>query len=179
MASKVDNLLANFEKTINEPWTGALSGHERVWFLVYDPAEQRKVDLHIEDFATLTLKAGKKWKPVSMKQCFPEWMAQHPYKEGYFEDPTALVDQLETVFKRKAIQYLIDELHDTDDHTLVGLCHVSALYGFVRLNEVLRGAADAIKGRLLVFFPGEYQHNQYRLLDARDGWTYLARPITA
>ena len=36
-----------------------------------------------------------------------------------------------------------------------------------------------MKGRLLVFFPGVYEQNNYRLLDARDGWNYLAFPITA
>jgi hypothetical protein len=36
-----------------------------------------------------------------------------------------------------------------------------------------------IKGRLLVFFPGEHDGGSYRLLDARDGWNYLAIPITA
>jgi len=35
-----------------------------------------------------------------------------------------------------------------------------------------------IAGRLLVFFPGEHEGNSYRLLDARDGWNYLAIPIT-
>jgi hypothetical protein len=29
-----------------------------------------------------------------------------------------------------------------------------------------------------VFFPGVYENNNYRLLDARDGWNYLAVPIT-
>jgi hypothetical protein len=32
---------------------------------------------------------------------------------------------------------------------------------------------------LLVFFPGQFDNNNYRLLDARDGWNYLAVPITA
>ena len=36
-----------------------------------------------------------------------------------------------------------------------------------------------IQGRLLVFFPGVYEQNNYRLLDARDGWNYLAVPITS
>jgi len=36
-----------------------------------------------------------------------------------------------------------------------------------------------IQGRLLIFFPGVYEQNNYRLLDARDGWNYLAVPITA
>jgi hypothetical protein len=35
-----------------------------------------------------------------------------------------------------------------------------------------------IRGRLVIFFPGEYDSNNYRLLDARDGWNYLAVPIT-
>ena len=35
-----------------------------------------------------------------------------------------------------------------------------------------------VRGRMVVFFPGEYVDNNYRLLDARDGWNYLAVPIT-
>jgi len=31
---------------------------------------------------------------------------------------------------------------------------------------------------LLVFFPGTKNDNNYRLLDARDGWNYLAQGIT-
>ena len=38
--------------------------------------------------------------------------------------------------------------------------------------------STAIQGRLAVFFPGAYAQNHYRLLDARDGWNYLAVPIT-
>ena len=30
----------------------------------------------------------------------------------------------------------------------------------------------------MLFFPGEFENNNYRLLDARDGWNYLAVPIT-
>jgi hypothetical protein len=181
MASKVDNLLTAFEKVINEPWSGALSGQERIWFLVYDPAEHRKVDLRIGDFETATRKAGKKWVSLSLKHCFPHWMAAHEYKEDYFADPEALIDQLEIDFKPAAIRYIEAEIQalGADDQTLVALRDVSALFGFVRLSEVLNGAAGAFRGRMLVFFPGEFQHNQFRLLDARDGWSYLARPITA
>ena len=38
--------------------------------------------------------------------------------------------------------------------------------------------ADRIGGRFLVLFPGSYERGNYRLLDARDGWNYLAIPIT-
>ncbi|MEY3249216.1 MAG: hypothetical protein RL742_1259 [Bacteroidota bacterium] len=179
MASKVDQLLSAFESVVGEPWMGALSGQERVWFLVYDPAELRKVDLRAGDFETATLRAGKKWISVSMKSCFPAWMARHEYRDEYFADPEVLVDQLEMDFKQEAVRYLAQQIQAADESTLVALRDVSALFGFVRLNEVLRGATSSFKGRMLVFFPGEFQQNQYRLLDARDGWSYLARPIIA
>ena len=96
-------------------------------------------------------------------------------------DPDQLVDQLESEFKQFAINYLKEELNKqgTDDNTLIALRDVSALFGFVRLSSVLDVTATAFKGRMLVFFPGEHDKNHYRLLDARDGWSYLARPITA
>jgi hypothetical protein len=45
--------------------------------------------------------------------------------------------------------------------------------------ELIDAVSGSIAGRLVVFFPGQYEHNSYRLLDARDGWDYLATPITA
>jgi len=39
--------------------------------------------------------------------------------------------------------------------------------------------APMVKGRLVVFFPGTFENNNYRLLDGYDGWNYLAVPITA
>ena len=49
----------------------------------------------------------------------------------------------------------------------------------MKVSALLNAVNDAIAGRLLVFFPGEHEGNSYRLLDARDGWNYLATPITA
>ena len=48
----------------------------------------------------------------------------------------------------------------------------------VKVSALLNAVNDAVAGRLLVFFPGEHEGNSYRLLDARDGWNYLAIPIT-
>lgn len=181
MASKIDQLLSSYELVVNEPWSTSLSGQERVWFLVYDPAEQRKVDLRIGDFETATIGAGKKWIIVSLKQCFPTWMASHDYKEEYFNDPETLVDQLESEFKNFAIEFLIKEMNNkgTDDHTLIAIRDISSLFGLNRMSDILNGCANSFKGRMLIFFPGEYDKNHYRLLDARDGWSYLARPITS
>ena len=181
MASKIDQLLSAFELVVNEPWTTALSGQERIWFLVYDPSEQRKIDLRLGDFETATIKASKRWSLISMKKCFPDWMASHEYKEEYFNDPETLVDQLEVEFKQYAIQYLTSEIenNNVDDNTLIVIRDISSLFGFNRISDILNGCSGSFKGRVLVFFPGEFEKNHYRLLDARDGWSYLARPITA
>lgn len=179
MASIVEDLLKSFELVMKEPWSSSLSGQERVWFIVYDPAEQRKVDLRMGDFENIVKRANKKWLTISLKNCFPSWMANHKYRDEYFADPETLVDQLEAEFKQYAINFLTEELAkaDTDDNTLSAITGVSSLFGFARLSDVINGCTSAFKGRLLIFFPGEYQKNHYRLLDARDGWSYLARPI--
>lgn len=179
MLSKIDQLINAFEKVVKEPWNKMLSGQEKVWFLVYDPSEQRKVDLRIGDFETTTLKAGKKWVEISLKDCFPTWMANHDYKDEYFIDPEALADQLEVDFKEYVINYLVEEMNKiNDDQTLIAIKDVSSLFGFTRMSDVINGCSNKIPGRMLIFFPGEFEKNQYRLLDARDGWDYLARPIT-
>lgn len=180
MATRIDLLIEAYEKVVKEPWSSLLSGQERIWFLVYDPAEQRKIDLRLEDFETVAIKAGKKWKYISFKQCFPSWMANHEYKEDYFSNPEYIVDQLEAEFIPYAIQFLKKELKNIEqvEDTLIALKDVSALFGFARLSEILKSCDKDFKGRLLIFFPGEFEQNHYRLLDARDGWDYLARPIT-
>ena len=181
MATRIESLIEAYIKVVKEPWASTLSGQERIWFLVYDPAEQRKIDLHIGEFETAAIRAGKKWKTISLKQCFPSWMASHEYKVDYFINPEYIVDQLEAAFIPYAIQFLKNELTkiDPDEHTIIALKDVSALFGFARLSEILKSCDKYFKGRLLIFFPGEFEQNHYRLLDARDGWDYLARPITA
>ena len=65
-----------------------------------------------------------------------------------------------------------------DEDTVVGVFGAACLYGFTRVSLVLKKVERDIRGRLALFFPGEYDNNNYRLLDARDGWNYLAVPIT-
>jgi hypothetical protein len=64
---------------------------------------------------------------------------------------------------------------------VVGLLGAGTLFGLgdaVKVSALMNAVNDAIAGRLLVFFPGDHEGNSYRLLDARDGWNYLAVPIT-
>ena len=181
MASKVDSLLEAFEQVLTEPWTQTLSGQERIWFLVHDPADQRKIELRLGDFEAATVSAGKRWLPISLKKCFSDWMSSHEYRDEYFADPEVLADQLEVEFKPFVVDYIGSEIQKAgaDENTIIVVTDVAAIFGFARLSNIISTAADHVKGRMLVLFPGEFNKNQYRLLDARDGWSYLARPITA
>jgi len=62
---------------------------------------------------------------------------------------------------------------------VVAVSGVASLFGFMRVSRLMELVEDSICGRLLVLFPGAYEDNNYRLLDARDGWNYHAVPITA
>jgi hypothetical protein len=55
---------------------------------------------------------------------------------------------------------------------------VASLFGFARLSQILKLVERDVRGRLVVFFPGQFEQNNYRLLDARDGWNYMAVPIS-
>jgi len=70
-------------------------------------------------------------------------------------------------------------VRDPFDNTVVAVTGVASLFGLMRVSRLMEMVEDSIRGRLLVFFPGEYADNNYRLLDARDGWNYHAVPITA
>jgi hypothetical protein len=66
-----------------------------------------------------------------------------------------------------------------DKKTVVSIMGLASLFGLTRASAVLEKVTNEIKGRLLVFFPGSHEGSMYRLLDARDGWNYLAIPIKA
>ena len=90
---------------------------------------------------------------------------------GHFVDDPAFEEFVADLVRR--------ELEAADEETIVGVTGVAALFGFMRVSKLMEMVEDSIRGRLLVFFPGEYEDNNYRLLDARDGWNYHAVPITA
>ncbi|MCX6963693.1 MAG: DUF1788 domain-containing protein, partial [Verrucomicrobia bacterium] len=66
-----------------------------------------------------------------------------------------------------------------DSTSVVALAGLSSLFDFMRVSTLIDRVEDSISGRLLVFFPGEYQRNIYRFMDARDGFNYMAVPITS
>ena len=178
--SEIEDLLRAYDEFVRLPWDRALSGPEKVWFVIYDPAQERRLRLRIPEFEMATQKAGHRWAQVDLTDTFARWMAQHEYREEYFKSPddmdlalqdfaTHLADQVTEVLAAQGV----------DENTVCALAGLGSLFGLTRASTLLEAVADHIRGRLLVFFPGHHEGSNYRLLDARDGWNYLAVPITA
>ena len=176
----VERLLANFERYVRLPWEPVLAGPQKVWFAVYSPTDERRLRARIGAFETATLQAGHKWLHFDLTDTFPIWMANQEYREAYFESPEdiqmALEDYAVSVISSVKVQLAAQE---ADATTLFAITGLASLFGFMRASRLVEAVAPAVRGRLLVFFPGERDGANYRLMDARDGWNYLAIPITS
>ncbi len=179
--NEIDLLLQRYEHLVGMPWTGHLSGAEKVWFVVYEPAQERRLRLRVQEFQIVTEKAGHAWRYVDLTDAFARWMTAHRYRESYFRRPTLLDEAALSGFAAAAADQIRAALAapGADDCTVVAVGGLGTLFGIVRASDVLGQVTGAVAGRLLVFFPGRHENKVYRLLDARDGWDYLAVPITA
>ena len=174
-----DRLLQNYKSFVSLPWSEHLAGKQKVWFAVYPPSEERRVRAHIQEFQVATVDAGHKWHLVDITELPARWLAENRDKDGYFAEPSAL-PAVEEEIRAHVIAVLRDALRapGVDEETVVAVQGVGALFGFAHISPIISGMEDSIRGRLLVFFPGEYERNLYRFMDARDGFNYMAVPIT-
>jgi len=179
--SEIDLLVREYERFVALPWQSHVAGPERVWSAVYDPSQDRRLRLRNAEFEIATQKANHTWRFADLTDAFAHWMASHKYREAYFQRPHLMTDAVLAGFKATVVEQMVAALTspDVDANTVVAVGGLAALFGLVRASEVLEAVAPSIRGRLLVFFPGSYENKMYRLLDARDGWNYLAIPITA
>lgn len=177
--SEVDQLIQKYRQFVAMPWPDNIAGSQKVWFVIYDPNQERRLRLKIEEFRIATRDARHDWQLIDLSDSFAQWMAGHRYREAYFESPDDLGMALNN-YTDYVVRQVLEKLADPriDKNTVVAVLGVGTLFGLTRVSTVIERAAPAITGRLLVFFPGQYEDGNYRLLDARDGWNYLAIPIT-
>jgi len=180
MMAGVESLIHNYEKYVSLPWETNLAGAQKVWFAVYSPMDERRLRVRIEAFAGATQKAGHNWRVVDLTTLFAQWMANNAYRESYFENPELLTAAALKLFENHVAETLRSVLTDegVDENTVVAVSGIASLFGLTRTSAVVEAVQGSIRGRLLVFFPGERDGATYRMLDARDGWNYLAIPIT-
>ena len=177
---RVEDLANRYQSHISAPWQKNLAGPQRTIFVVYDKTDERKLRAKLELFEMATRQAGHGWKHFDFTGTFARWMAAMEYRDSYFEEPADLNLRLQTDFVHYAAAELREVLiiADVDENTVVAAYGVASLFGFTKLSLVLKEVEHDVRGRLVLFFPGEFDNNNYRLLDARDGWNYLAVPIT-
>lgn len=180
--SHVDELLAAYRRFVALPWQQNLAPPQRVWMAVYPPEQERRIRLHMPGFKTATQESGHGWNLVDITTSFERWMAAHEYRDAYFEDPELLETALPAFFDDLVGEVRLQLSQHSNPNAVVALLGTGTLFGLgdaVKVSALLNSVNELIAGRLLVFFPGEHEGNSYRLLDARDGWNYLAIPITA
>ena len=141
--------------------------------------DERRLRIRLGEFELATKSAKHGWKLVDVASAFAEWMAAEDYREDYFKAP----DDLEMAmsgfldFVSARVKSALDD-DSANANTVVAVHGVANLFGLIKVSDLMCAVDSSIRGRLLVFFPGEFENNNYRLLDARDGWNYLAVPIT-
>ena len=88
--SYVDELLDAYRSFVSLPWQENLAPAQRVWMAVYPPEYERRLRLHLPDFEVATKEASHRWALIDITTSFERWMAEHQYRDEYFESPDLL-----------------------------------------------------------------------------------------
>ena len=182
--TRIELLKKNFQRVCGLPWDRNVSGAQRVWLAIYDKEDERKLRSRLGLFEEAAHLTSHSWHSLDLTDAFADWMTgptNASYSASYFESPELLDDAVLADFKQwlvARILAVLDGVPNPEDAVL-GVYGVASLFGFLKISELLPQIEGRVRGRLLVFFPGAYEQNNYRLLDARDGWNYHAVPITA
>ncbi len=177
--SKIDLLLDNYTKYIGLPWQGELAPAQRVLFCVYNEQDELRFQLKIDEFQIKTEQLNHNWLAIDVTKSFTTWLSKQKYKLKYFENPK-LIEPAIRLFEKALQKEIVDKIgqNSIDENTVVAIHGIGALFGQIKIKQLVELIAPLIPGRLLVFFPGTYENDNYRLLNAYDGWNYLAVTIT-
>jgi hypothetical protein len=162
------------------PWRGDAAAAQRVIFCVYNEKDELRLRARIDEFEIATRDAGHDWFVYDLTDTFAEWLSAQKYAESYFRKPTLLATLMPQYLDHIARQFegFVRD-RSADDGSVVALAGVGSLFGLLKVKSVVDRLSPMVQGRLVVFFPGTFENNNYRLLDGYDGWNYLAVPITA
>lgn len=175
----IKRLLENYTRQLKLPWVANLAGKQKVWFVVYSPDEERRLRARLPEFEGATLATGHGWREVDLTRLFTDWLAQHEFSEDYFREPEFL--SVEGELEDRAVELVRSacEDKDTKDTDVVVVVGLSSLFDHIRVSSLVERVEDSIRGRLVILFPGEHRDNVYRFMDVRDGFNYMAVPITS
>lgn len=178
--SRISRLIQSYGNYISVPWSDDAAAAQRVIFCIYRKKDERRLRAKVEDFELATRNADHDWALFDLTDTFANWLASQRYAKSYFEKPHLLSTLLPKYldFITNKFETFLQE-SDVGANCVVAIKGVGSLFGFLKVKEVVDELAPMVAGRLLIFFPGSLENNNYRLLDGYDGWNYLAVPITA
>ena len=176
--SRIDDLAVQYASHIGVTWQQGLPAANRVVMLVYEKELERQLRAKLLEFEQATTSAGHGWQLVDLTTAFADWMGGMKYREEYFERPDDIRLKLDSSFLRHVADLIKAQLSQATENDVVAVLGAGSLLGFLRLSDVIKEVERDVGGRLVVFFPGQKDDNNYRLLDARDGWNYMAVGIT-
>lgn len=178
--SKIRQLLQNYGDHIAVPWREDAAPAQRVIFCVYRETDERTLRAKVDEFDLVTREAGYDWCHFDLTDTFACWLSRQRYAKKYFAQPELLTNLLPRYldYIGECFERFVDE-QGVHSRSVVAVSGVGSLFGLVKVKDVVDRVAPLVNGRLLVFFPGSFENNNYRLLDGYDGWNYLAIPITA
>lgn len=174
----VDELIGQFRRQAALPWAKDTARDYRVWIVHYEKALERRVQGRLHEFEAIARKFGLGWEGLNLASLVPTWFAAHDLFEGLVEQPDELPGLLPD-FEVHLIQTVSERLRSLGEADILALSGTGSLFGLIRVSTLAEKVAPEIRGRLLLFFPGRHANGVYRLLDARDGWSYRATPIPA
>lgn len=173
--SRISDLLSSYQDFISLPWSKDAAPGQRVIFGIYDPMDELKLRAMIGHFELATKEAQHAWIAIDLEKSFSSWLSTMRYKEKYFQRPELLTSVMDR-FSEYMLQAVNEKCSTAmqNDNAVVGLYGCGGLFGQLKIKRLIDAIAPKTMGRLLVFFPGTYESNNFRLLNGYDGWNYLA-----
>jgi len=177
-------ILERLKEHLSLPWPENVSPRERVVMVVYPPNDERKLRRLIEsgEFASEIKTTGHGWLEYDLATEFSAWLAEYEYRDRYLARPERLWDDGGNVrgLEEYLVQKIADAARDLTANDVLALVGGGGLFGLHSVSTLIEQIESHVSGRLVIFFPGEHdaKNNSYRLLGAKDGWGYLAVPIT-
>jgi len=178
--NRIKKLIESYSSFISVPWKEETAAEQRVIFCVYHMDDELRLRSQLGEFALATTKANHTWNQFDLTNSFADWMSGERYSKSFFKNPETFPDHPEYYLKDliKKFEAFTKE-NSIGDNSVVCLYGVGSLFGLLSVSQVVQEFSKLFRGRLVVMFPGNYENNVYRLLDAYDGWNYLAVPITS
>lgn len=182
--SVAQSILEKLKEHLLLPWPDNVSARERVVMVVYPPSDERKLRRLVEsgEFAREIATTGHGWIELDLGPEFSKWLSSYEYSERYLQRPERLWDDAGNVrgLAEHLIAQVAEKTKSMTSNDVLALIGSGGLFGLLSVSSLVEHIENHIPGRLVIFFPGEHdaKNNSYRLLGAKDGWGYLAVPIT-